>query len=718
MVALAGCAAHRHERLGMRLLERGELDGAAKELGEAHRLSPGDIGIEVKWNRTRIQAATVHAQSGREAMIRKEWERALSEFNQALAFDSLNTIALDGVREIETINGDIESGSLDRPMKDSGTAAPDGIAATTDPSKESISFAFEKTDLGEILRAIAQVAGLNILLDDSPGISRLVTVNLNRVTVQQALADLALTYGLLIVPIGSSELLITQDTQENRERFARDEVRLFMLQYAEAGKLKKMLEPLMRTSVVLADDHLNALVIRTDSSQMQMASQLIASMDARESEVLIQMEILEISRSNLQRIGLDLGDNPQVRAAMGGAVRSQGFGGALTLDDINRLDQNQLFITFPSLYLNLLKNDADTRILAQPQLRILNRNAAKFHVGEKIPLKITTSRYRDTSEETSVYEYRDVGILLEITPNVLSRDELSMDVKIEISSIVKESDAGQPTIGTREIKTMLRLRHGETELIAGLLKNEERSGTTKIPLLGEIPLIGKLFSTASNDRNQTDIVISLTPLVLDRGQREPLEKVVWTDHLGQRPATHFPTVVAETGVTEKSVSGATDVQKPVPQLPSSLNGNTNSDETAASVPIVRFDPSDIQLKQGMKKIVSVRIDDAQNVAGTPFYIEYNSAVLEVALVREGRFMSSDGQATSFLHTIDNEKGVVIIGLSRLGAKGISGSGTLVEIEFVAMGKGQSELLFTHQSIRDTQANELPAEFRDGTVIVN
>ena len=209
-------------------------------------------------------------------------------------------------------------------------------------------------------------------------------------------------------------------------------------------------------------------------------------------------------------------------------------------------------------------------------------------------------------------------------------------------------------------------------------------------------------------------MISLTPVLLDRGRRAPAEQVVWADRHGRKPAV-LPVRIAGGDVPKESVPGTTDGVRP--NVPAGEGSDATPPPDATELTVVRFDPVESELVRGTKRVLSVRIDAARDVAGAPFYIEFDPGVIEVVSVREGRFMSGDGQPTTFLHTIDNTRGTVVVGLSRLGGEGISGSGTLVEMEIVAAGQGQTALRFTHASLRDSKAGELPSDYQDGMVTV-
>jgi general secretion pathway protein D len=754
VVCLAACTGMHHYRDGLEYINQKQWGSALAELEIERAKHPDDVKVLIALDRAKAGAASQFSREGQTALNDGQIAHAEHLFKQALMHDHTNALAQDGMRLIRSISesdrlfakgrqaettNDTEQArtlyeealqinpghqtareSLDRlPGKPvDGTHIPSG-------QDIQVSFAFDHATLPDVFRALAAVSGLNILIDDSVDPARYIVVELNDVTVSTAIQNLTKTYGLLPVPLKENTVLITVDTPENRSRYAEESVTLFTLKYADCEEVKNMLFPMLKSSVVLADKRLNSVLVRTDPSQMSLATELINSMDRRESEVLIELEVLEITRGRLQDLGLHLGDNPQFRMKIGSGIKSVNSGtGALTLSELRNMGDGQIFLTLPSLYLDLLKQDSHTRILAQPRLRILNRTPAKLHVGEKVPIKVTTSRFRDTSEETSVYEYKDVGILMELTPKIISDSELAVDLKLEVSSIVSENQAGQPTIGTREIITTLRLNHDETELIAGLIKDEERTATQRIPLVGDIPVIGRFFSSVAGNATQSDIVIALTPHVMDRNTRLVFDESLWTDYVpGKGYSSIRRTPMSQTESPDKPIFpvGSGDDVPSDQSIPGSTGTGvppTTDPDDETTTAVVFLSPATSQIPVGSTTTVSVMIDNAENVGSTPFYLEYDPGIIDIDSVTEGSFLSSDGEATAFMSSIDTENGRVIVGLTRLGAKtGISGSGDLIRIELKGTTAGKSELRFTHNSVKDPWTKEMPSTFEDGSIDV-
>lgn len=750
LLGFIACAGPGHFRRGIQYLNENQWEQAIAELESERLRNPDNIKAVIALDRARAGAAAFHADRGRDALSAGDPDRAKTEFERALRFDPSNALAQNTLRSIDRreqsfrfletgrkaeTDGDFSraksfyrealkchAGNLEARNRFEALAAdaPDGTR--TGSGSIIVSFSFNQAGLPDIFRALAAVSSINILIDDTMDDNRRITVDLKDISAGKAIESLAKTYGMLTISLDPNTLLITPDTPENRARYALESVRLFNLKYADCEEVKKILTPVLKTAVVLADNRLNSVVVRTDPEQLKLASELINAIDRRESEVLIELEVLEITRGKLQDLGLHLGDDPKVRVKAGGGIKPAGGSeSSLSLSELRNLTEGQVFLTLPSLYLDLLKQDSHTRILSQPRLRILNRTPARLHVGEKVPVKVTTSRYRDTSEETSVYEYKDVGLLMEMTPKIISESEMALDLKLEVSSILSENQAGQPTIGTRELNTTLRLSHSETEIIAGLIKDEERTGTTRIPLLGDIPVLGRFFSSLAENTNQTDIVIALTPHLLDRDSWLDLDETVWSGSTftGGTSGVRFRTAVAADSGSVEAPEG--DIEQPgiIPENDGTTPGESPGTEPAeTAVAEITLSPDPLNVSVQATRTVSVVIRNARNVGSTPFYLEFDPAAVEIGAVEEGMFLSADGAPTAFMSSIDSERGRLIIGLTRLGSKtGVDGSGELVRIEIVGKAPGTAALRFTHNSVTDPWAKEMPSRFRDGTVEV-
>lgn len=748
---LTSCAISPGYRAGLQALEMQNYEEAIRRLEAAETADPGELEIQLALREARRMLAVNYLADAREYLADNDLDSGRNALETAINLDpsvpgvqeSLD--ALDRQQRAEMFYDEalayLETGRVDAALKylnETLALHPDhpdarrkrkeileSAARDEYTPARNVSFEFQAMSTRDVFQALSSVAGMNLLLDDTVDPDAPITVSINDTNVLDAMDNLAASRNLMIVRVNDRTNILSRDTPENRDRYKQEEVTVFPLRYADAEMLRRLLEPVAGTAVILADARTNSVVVRTRTRQMPLIRDLIHALDIRESEVLVQVEILEVTRTRMQDLGIDLGDAPAIRADLAGAVKASTGPGKLTLAQMGDVTGDQVFLTIPSVYLNLLKRSGDTRILAQPKLRIVNRTPARLHIGEQVPIKITSSLFRDTSEELSSFEYRDIGIVMNLTPRILSESELAMDLKLEVSSILQASDAGQPVIGTREVETTLRLRDGDVEVIAGLLKNEERTGTARIPLLGDMPLLGRLFASNTDEVSQTDIIISLTPHIMDRRIMNVDEQAIWRGSPVSTP--RGKTAVAEKIVTGSSGTGRieiVDASGETPEAidlePSDASDTDTADAGNGEAPMVEVSvaPVAADVMTGATGQSTIMIRNAVNVGSVPFYIDYDPTVIEITGVTEGSFLGSDGASTAFMASVNDRRGRIVIGLSRIGATGgISGSGDLVNIEYRGLTAGNSPLAFSHEAVLDPQAAAIPARFNDGAVTV-
>ena len=736
------CAIDKNYRYGLNALENGDYYSAVDYLEKADRQNPDNFEIAVALEKARASAAASVMETAQKSFDDDECDTARELLEKAVLYDP-------GYPGIGKLYDEIEKRSkadqaywegmrFERddqlsaalqwyqealrlyPMHQAAAAKIDHITRFLESVQGQdpimVSFQVEDLRLRVVFTALASVAKINLLIDESPLIDRMVSVNLEDVDVIQAMEDIAATYGLMIVKLESNNRILCADTPETRSRYGREDVRLFPLQYADADRIRTLLEPVADTAVILADQRTNSVVVRTRPDQMNLVSELIQALDIRESEVLVEVEILEVTRNRMEDIGLDLGENAFVRAALGGAVKQSGSAGTLTVSELSDITGGKVFLTVPSLYLKLIKKDSHTKVLAQPRLRIVNRTSARLHIGEQVPIKVTSSLFRQTSEEQSSYQYKDVGIVMNMTPRILSDSELALDLKLAVSAITQESPDGHPTIGTREVETTVRLRHGEVEIIAGLIKEDERKGSIKIPYLGDVPILGRLFRSEGDLTQQTDIVISLTPHILDRRMVVISDTPLWHGDIKQGPYRK----------TTSGQSFSPDIpgrivldDSEVPEVAERIDEQSQDSASGKdATTIVWVNPNQTVLSLNESSIITIDIENAVNVGSVPFYIDYDPTILDIEDVQEGQFMGSDGMSTVFMSSVDERRGRIIVGLSRVGAgMGISGSGTLVTIQIRGEKHGESPIAFSHESVLDPAMQVISADFMDGGVVV-
>ena len=388
-----------------------------------------------------------------------------------------------------------------------------------------ITLEFRDAPLRNVFDMIARQSGLNFIFDKDVRMDTKATLFARNTPIADAVDMLLMTGQLEKKVVNGNTLLIYPDQPQKKKAYQELVVKSFYLGNADAKATMAMLRTLVKTRDIYVDDKLNMLVMRDTPDAIRMAERLIAVQDLAEPEVMLDVEVLEIKRGRLLDLGVQYPNQFSLLNLPPATTSTIGQGGVvtnttppasvLTIESLKNITASQIAIS-PTPTVNVKKEDSDVNILANPRIRVKNREKAKIHIGDKVP--VITSNTTSTGVISESVSYLDVGLKLDVEPSVLMRDDVQIKVGLEVSNIVREirSNSGTLTyqIGTRNAGTTLRLKDGETQVLAGLISDEDRSSASKIPGLGDLPLLGRLFSNQHDERNKTEIVLLITPRVL------------------------------------------------------------------------------------------------------------------------------------------------------------------------------------------------------------
>ena len=353
-------------------------------------------------------------------------------------------------------------------------------------------------------------------------------------TLDEVLEMLLTTKHLEKKILNDNTILIYSATPEKKREYQDLQVKSFYLENADAKLVANMIKTMVKTRDVFVDEKLNLIFMRDTPDAVRFAAQLVALQDKPEPEVMLDVEVLEVSTSRLLNLGINYPS--QISYGIQGAA---GTPGTITMAEYKARGSNLINLTLPNpaLIINLQQQDGDTNLLANPRIRVKNHEKAKIHIGDRVPVITTTAAGVGGFVSQSV-NYLDVGLKLEVEPNIYLDDDVGIKVGLEVSNITGTvGSVGSGTlayqIGTRTANTVLRLRDGETQMLAGLIKNEDRQSANKVPGLGDLPILGKLFSSNSDNKTQTEIVLLITPHVvrnIDRPEAEESEFLSGTEN--------------------------------------------------------------------------------------------------------------------------------------------------------------------------------------------
>jgi general secretion pathway protein D len=389
-------------------------------------------------------------------------------------------------------------------------------------SKEPITLNFPKPKpVKEIYEAIGKAYGFNVLFDPKLKDDRL-AIELRDLTAEQSLEMVMQAAGHFYKVLDERSIIIAEDTPQNRRDYEDLVIKTFFLSNADVKEIDKLLRSLIEARRLSTNEQLNAITLRDTADKVAIAEKLIKVNDKAKAEVLVDVEILIMTSTKNSDIGTALSTynfNLQLDTA---GINPDAPDGNLGLDDFAKISRGDWFINVPSVLISLAKSSGEAEVLAQPQLRITEGEKASLVIGDQVPIPVTSFNTSNTIGGSVVpitsFQYKDVGIQIEVEPRVHHNREITLNLKVEISNLGDTVPVGPEqeaiSIGTRTINSVIRLKSGESSLLAGLIRRDQTKGVTKTPLLGDIPLLGRLFRSESLTKKDTDLVLTLTPQII------------------------------------------------------------------------------------------------------------------------------------------------------------------------------------------------------------
>ncbi len=520
LVAVAGPAcAPTALKAGRRAERLQDYDRAVVEYTKVVRARPDDKEARAGLERTRLLAAQQHYTRGRRLAAAGRTEQALLEFQIA---SELNPTDGEIERELRSARtqararvavdreGKTELETLIERTRD---LPPPGLDLPSD-TKLPASLVFSEASARVIFTAIAKFAGLNLVFDPAFRDASL-SIDLRNSTLEDALASVAASTRNFYRVTAPRTVTVIPDTPAKRREYEEEIVRTFYVSNAELKEVIDLLRIVVDARKIAPINATNALTIKDTPERIAAAARVLGAIDKARPEVVIDVELLEVDRTRLKEYGLQVASPGSAGVAGTADVNREG----LSLRDLRNLTQADVLVSnVPALYYRLLKTDASTRTLASPRLRTSEGIAAQARFGERVPVPVTTFAPIATGgvnqQPITSFVYENVGVGLDIVPRTHHDDEVSLTVKVDVSSISGTGFAGLPTFGNRSISTTIRLRDGETNMLAGLIRDDERTVLSGIPGLSDIPVIGRLFAHNRRETQETDIILTLTPHIV------------------------------------------------------------------------------------------------------------------------------------------------------------------------------------------------------------
>ena len=700
---------------------------------QAYALKPKDLKYRASYERTRFLSAASHVHRGQLLRDAGKLDEALVEFQKAIEIDPSSFIAQQEMRRTQQM---VREAQNPPPQASAGASAlrrrldsAQGPVELAPISNVPITLKLTE-DTKVIYETIGKLAGINVLFDPDYT-SRRVRIELNGVTLEDALEVVSFETKTFWRPVTPNTIFVAQDNPAKRKELEQNVIKTFYLsnlsQPTELQDVVNAMRTILEVSRIQQLPSQGAIVVRGTPDQMALAQKLVDDLDKAKPEVLVEVAVMQVSRDKMKNLGISPPTSATVQlqpnvtttnttTTTGGTTPTNNNSNGINLNRLANLDATDFQVTIPSATATALLSDNNTKLIQNPQIRALDGQKATLKIGDRVP--VATGSFQPGIGGVGVnplvntqFQYLDVGVNIDITPRVHAGREVTLKMSLDISAVTSRVNIGgidQPVIGQRKIEHEIRLKDGEVNLLGGILEDQQTKSLSGIPGLASIPLLKYLFSQTNTEHRENEIVFVLIPHII-RGQEASRSNLDMLDvgtanalelrRTGSRPAAPAPS--GSQGISPlPQQQAATPPPQPATPQPAPPNPQAPPAETGAGGSFL-FDPPALTQAKGATFTVNVMLSGGQNVYSVPLQLNYDPNQLQVVNVSNGGFLSQDGQAVALVHRDDPSTGTLQVTATRPpGAGGVSGQGAVVTLTFIAKSPGQSALTITRGGARD------------------
>jgi general secretion pathway protein D len=550
----AGCATARLHREGIQAFDQGSYEDSIADLAQAVKRDPSNLEYRLDLQVRREAAVQQLLAAGDAARANGNGDAAEKSYRRVLRLEPSNDRALRGIEGVQADQRHAErvakaaqlfaAKKLDAAeievhavlAEDPSFAPANALLAKIDLARgptaavprlrtndnRPVSLQFRDAPTKMVFEVLARQTGINFVFDKDVKSEGKTTIYVNQVPVEQAI-DLILAQNQLGWQVLSDNLVMVYPNTPAKQKEYRDEiVHTFYLTNAAPKDAEALLKSVLATKTLFIDERSSTLVMRDTPEHVRMAEKLVASLDVPEPEVIMEVQVLEITHSLAEQLGINYPTNVSAQLTKPTSSTAPGIPG-LALSDLGKQNKDTISVSSLGISVDLSKTIGLSNVLSSPRIRARNKEKAKILVGNRLPVVTSgTSATVGGSFSTSNVQYIDVGLTLEVQPTIHNDGDVAIKVQLEVSSIVKQINVpignGGSTlayeIGTRNTSTLLELKDGETQVLAGLIQDSDQRSSSHIPILGDLPLLGRLFGSDGTNRDKSEIVLAITPRII------------------------------------------------------------------------------------------------------------------------------------------------------------------------------------------------------------
>ena len=740
-----------------------DYDAALEYYQKAVKSDPNNAGYKIRLNQTRFEAGEQHIKLGLKQRDNGDLQGAAAQFQRAQMDDPSSAVAGQELKKTLIMIAEkahaAEGSRL--PGEDDSSKYMSEPPQLKPLSNVAITYK-ASADAKVVFDTIGKLAGLTVIFDaDFP--ARRITVDLNNLTLEQALEVVCLESKAFTKAITENVIMVIPDQAAKRKDYEEEVLKTFYLSNTvtpqDLTEILTGLRQLFDLKRVQQLNSQNAIIIRATPDVLKLVGKVLDDIDKAKPEVVVQVEVLEARTDRLRVLGIQPGQtasiaiNPNATTTTPGTITGGAGGSAttstttnnITLNTLAHLNSNDYVVTLPNFTANAVLTDTFTKIIQNPELRSVDGQQAKLKIGDRIP--IATGSFQAGVGVGSVgtaglvnplvntqFQYQDVGVNIDMTPRVHPNHDVSLKIKIEVSSVTGTSTIGgisQPIISQRVVEHDIRLGDGEAYILGGLIQRTDTKTLNGWPGLAKIPVIRYLFSSDSVEHQEDEVLIMLIPHIVrlpdwtkenlrgiysgsDSDIKVRLESAVRTPE-SPKPAAQAPAGVAP-GATQSAPGAIAPAGAPNPATVNPPQGQPGK---------LRFEPQALSLKVGETKTIAVVVENVTDLFSIPMLLQYNPAIISIEDVQHavsegqhGGFLSGGTQEIAIVKSLNAEKGQGIISATRQpNTQGVSGSGTLLGIVIKGIAPGSSNLTITQQNAKDSQQRPIPLVTNEATVQV-
>jgi general secretion pathway protein D len=527
----ADCAKNRSFVTAEQALKNKNWDVAVHEYELALKQDPTNVELKLKFNMAKVFASRLHYEEAKRLLEKNELPEALAQLELAVSLDPDNQGASEELMRVRKRIEHPEEAKEAKPPEERPLSELPSVALEPEfkpKSDKAIEIKFKDTSLKEVLLTLGKLGDVNILFDkdfrDIP-----VSFDFVNTTFLESLDTVLTGTHNFYKLIGKNTIMVAPDNPQKRAEYEESVSKTFYLSNADVEEIARALRNVLGIQMIATNTRLNTVTIKDRITRVLAAQKIVNQLDKAKPEVVVDVEILEVSRNRLVQYGL------QVRSSGSEGIDTTLFTRPeqLSLDPGPIVTRSNWFmVNFPQVTFRLLKQENNSKLLASLPLRTVVGETGRVRFGSQVPVPQTTFAPIATGgvnqQPITSFVYRDVGINIDITPRVHYNGEVTMEVIIESSSISGSGFANLPQFSTSRVEKTIRLKEGETNIIAGLIRDEERESMRGLPGLAQIPLLKKLFSANQKEVQETDVVLALSPHIIRTIPISPEdEKMLW-----------------------------------------------------------------------------------------------------------------------------------------------------------------------------------------------